>query len=357
MPGPQQKPGLPSMDGAQPISLVLSGGVALGSYQGGAYQALLGHGLSVRWIAGSSVGALNGALIAGSSPELRLDTLRNYWLERTLPDVAPFVPAGGMRHSVNWLSVLQARLFGSPGHVQTVGPRLSFSSFYDLAPTVAYLKRTIDFGRLNCGDIRFTVAATDIETGDVAIFDTGKGDRVGIEHLMASCGFLPEFAAIEVGGRLLGDGGLAFNAPIEPILDEAEGTDGTIVIVDLFARDGARPTGLESALARKNAILFGNQTWYRLDAYRRFWQRRAHTGSPQPSILYLSYLPVEAEAGPEAAFDFSRASAHDRWGAGLLDGQEAVGRLSQPAESREIVTAIRRRRGCQANVQMAAREA
>jgi len=171
------------MDGAQPISLVLSGGVALGSYQGGAYQALLDHSLSVRWIAGSSVGALNGALIAGSSPERRLDTLRNYWLERTLSDVAPFVPAGGMRHAVNWLSVLQARLFGSPGHVQTVGPRLSFSSFYDLAPTVAYLKRTIDFGRLNCGDIRFTVATTDIETGDVAIFDTGKGDRIGIEHL------------------------------------------------------------------------------------------------------------------------------------------------------------------------------
>jgi NTE family protein len=333
------------MDRTHTISLVFSGGVALGSYQGGAYQALLDHGSSVRWIAGTSVGALNGALIAGSPPERRMDTLRNYWLESTLSNVAPFgVPAGSMRHAVNWLSVLHARLFGSPRHLQTVGPRLSFSSFYDLAPTVAYLKKTIDFGRLNSGDIRFSVATTDIETGNVVVFDTGKSDRIGIEHLMASCGFLPEFAPIEVGGRLLGDGGLAFNAPIEPVLDEAEGTDSTIVIVDLFARDGARPTSLESALARKNAILFGNQTWYRLDAYRRFWQRRAEIASPQPSILYLSYLPVEAEAGPEAAFDFSRASAHDRWGAGLLDGQEAVARLDQSRGSREILTAIRRGR-------------
>jgi NTE family protein len=333
------------LDRSLPISLVFSGGVALGSYQAGAYEALQDQGLSVGWIAGSSIGALNGALIAGSPPAERVAALCDYWLERTFSTVAPFgAQPASMRHAVNWLSVLQARLFGSPYHLQTVGPRLSFSSFYDLAPTVAYLKKTIDFGRLNSGDIRFSVATTDIETGDVVIFDSGKGDRIGIEHLMASCGFLPEFAPIDIGGRLLGDGGLALNAPIEPVLDEAEGTDSTIVVVDLFARDGARPTGLESSLARKNAILFGNQTWYRLDAYRRFWRRTAETGKAQPSILYLSYLPVEAEAGPEAAFDFSRASAHDRWGAGFLDAQQAVAHLGQPPGSREIVTAVRRGR-------------
>ena len=43
----------------------------------------------------------------------------------------------------------------------------------------------------------FTVATTDIETGDAVIFDTGKGDRIGIDHILASCGFLPEFAPVE----------------------------------------------------------------------------------------------------------------------------------------------------------------
>jgi predicted acylesterase/phospholipase RssA len=38
---------------------------------------------------------------------------------------------------------------------------------------------------------------------------------------MASCGFLPEFAPLELDGRLLGDGGLSLNAPFDAILDNA----------------------------------------------------------------------------------------------------------------------------------------
>lgn len=90
-----------------------------------------------------------------------------------------------------------------------------------------------------------------------------------MDHLLASCGFLPEFAPVEIGGRLLGDGGLAVNAPFEPVLDEAEGTIDPVFIVDVFARGGRRSTGLESALARKNALVFSSQTWLRLEVYRR----------------------------------------------------------------------------------------
>jgi NTE family protein len=37
---------------------------------------------------------------------------------------------------------------------------------------------------------------------------------------LASCDFLPEFAPVELAGRLLGDEWLAVNTPLEPILDE-----------------------------------------------------------------------------------------------------------------------------------------
>jgi hypothetical protein len=30
----------------------------------------------------------------------------------------------------------------------------------------------------------------------VVLFDTGKGDRIGLDHILASCGFLPEFAPV-----------------------------------------------------------------------------------------------------------------------------------------------------------------
>jgi NTE family protein len=55
-----------------PLSLVLSGGVALGSYQAGAFEALHDRPGQVGWIAGSSVGALNGA------PTVRL-MQRDWW--------------------------------------------------------------------------------------------------------------------------------------------------------------------------------------------------------------------------------------------------------------------------------------
>jgi len=172
------------------------------------------------------------------------------------------------------------------------------------------------------------------------LFDTGKGHRIEMDHLLASCGFLPEFAPVEIGGRLLGDGGLAVNAPFEPVLDEAEGTADPIFILDLFARDGRRPTGLESALARKNALVFGNQTWSRLDAYRRYWDRLP--AESRPPVMYLSYFPVAGEAGPEMPYDFSLSSAQNRWTAGRLDMEAALTRLGSARESGDAVTVIRR---------------
>jgi len=331
------------MDITSPACVVLSGGVALGSYQGGAYEVLEAQpGLTVGWVAGSSVGALNGAMIAGSAPAERLEVLRTYWLRGsgwTVP--TGMAPPGGLRHAANWMSVLQARFFGSPRHLQAAGPRLTFSSFYDLSPTVDYLRKVVDFGRLNSGELRITVAATDVETGDVVLFDSQR-DRIGIDHLMASCGFLPEFAPVDIDDRLLGDGGLAANAPVEPVLEESEGSDATIFVVDLFARDGVRPRGLEAALARKNGLLFGNQTFLRLDTYRRLWKSQERT-EPLPTILYLSYRPVEGEAGPEMAFDFSQASAQDRWTAGQMDRQKALLRHDAAKAEGAVVTPIRRR--------------
>ena len=126
------------------------------------------------------------------------------------------------------------------------------------------------------------------------------------------------------------------------MLDELAGTDGTLIVADLFARDGARPVGLQEALARKNAILFGNQTWYRLEAYRRLWQRDLADGRDTPAILYLSYLPVSGEAGPEAPYDYSLASARDRWAEGFLDGRQAVALAAQGKAPAGATLAIRR---------------
>src|SRR5438445_11750233 len=61
------------------VALLLQGGGALGSYQGGVYEALAEAGIHPDWVAGISIGAINSALIAGNPPGRRLERLRAFW--------------------------------------------------------------------------------------------------------------------------------------------------------------------------------------------------------------------------------------------------------------------------------------
>src|SRR5258708_40107119 len=63
------------------IAMVLSGGVALGAYQAGAYAALENCGVRPNWIAGTAIGAINAAIIAGKLPHERTFRLRQFWQE------------------------------------------------------------------------------------------------------------------------------------------------------------------------------------------------------------------------------------------------------------------------------------
>jgi len=59
--------------------LVLQGGGALGAYQVGVYQALHEAGIEPDWVIGTSIGAINAALICGNRPEHRLDRVNAFW--------------------------------------------------------------------------------------------------------------------------------------------------------------------------------------------------------------------------------------------------------------------------------------
>ena len=59
--------------------LVLAGGNALGAYQAGACEALNEQGLEPNWIAGASIGAVTGAIIAGNWRDERIAQLRRFW--------------------------------------------------------------------------------------------------------------------------------------------------------------------------------------------------------------------------------------------------------------------------------------
>ena len=342
--------------GRNTVRLVFAGGIGLGAYQAGAYEALHERDdLHLDWIAASSVGAVNAALIGGVPKERRLARLREFWMSgpwSVATDTSSSL-GSSWEHAKNWASVLQARLFGVEGHFRPRWPVPvpgRFGSLYDLAPMRSRIEKFVDFELLNAGDIRLSVATTDIETGDLVLFDNASGHGLRIQHLEASCGFLPEFAPVEIDGRLLGDGGLSANAPIEAVIPrDSASEESAVFVLDLYARDGARPDGLETALARKSDLLFANQTWLRLQAVVREQELQAQIaagrngggGNPALRMFYLSYRAPPEEAGAEKPFDLSRATVEGRWQAGFLDMCEALRRYDE-SDRAEILTAIRR---------------
>ena len=104
------------------VALVLQGGGALGSYQAGVYEALAEAQIHPDWVAGISIGAVNAALIAGNSPERRVDRLREFWETVSVsPFGMPNFPFNDefTRSVVNQIRSLGILLGGTPGFFQT----------------------------------------------------------------------------------------------------------------------------------------------------------------------------------------------------------------------------------------------
>jgi NTE family protein len=300
-------------------AMVFSGGLGLASYHAGAYQTFHERGFTLDWVAGSSAGAVTAALVAGNAEEDRVGRLESFWQVRADEPVFdhPF------RRLQAWASVTRGHLVGHLDFFHVRPPSLHplrFRSLYDLAPMRERLHRLVDFGRLNSGETRVSICATDVESGDAVSFDTGDGP-LEMDHLLASCGFLPEFAPVEVDGRLYVDGGLSANAPFDAVLR----TNAAIrlFVVDLFSRDGSRPKTLEAAGERKTDLMFGNQTLLRLRDHVELRKLRKELGQltieGKDEIALLSYRSGPEEPGPEKSYNFSRDGLATRWSAGRLD--------------------------------------
>jgi NTE family protein len=342
-------------------ALVLSGGIALGAFEAGAYAAYDSiEGGAPPWVLGASVGALNAAIIVGNAPGQRVAALRRFW-DRAATEPMPvagalFGPppdAGLWRRGYNQLSAAQTFFFGNPALFR---PRLlpefgPAASLYELGPLMRLLPEFIDFDRLNGGEVRLTITATDVETGERIVFDTAEGARIGPEHLAASSALLPLFTPVEVEGRLLADGGISTNAPIDIVLDAPGAGPLQCLVVELFARSGSRPASLSAAMARAGDLAFGNQTRQALESRIREYRMRALIGRlaaelpperereaelaallahAEAMVVSLNYHAAEDEAGAGKAFDFSRATLADRWAAGEGGMREALARIRQP---------------------------
>lgn len=301
----------PPPEGFPCVALLLQGGGALGAYQGGVYEALAAAKVVPNWVAGISIGAINAALIAGNPPETRVKQLRAFWeqiTERPLTGFARAIfgetppKAGNIAHGLlDKLGAAQALVSGAPGFF---GPRFpppwaqppgsaGATSFYDTAQLKATLESMVDFDRINSGEMRFSVGAVNIRTGNFVYFDT-ETDKIRVEHILASGALPPGFPAVEIDGEPYWDGGLVSNTPLQWLVEARKRHDTLAFQVDLWSARGRLPRDLTEVAVRQKEIQFSSRTRASTDHLKHLQKIRAALGR------VLRDLPADACATEEA---------------------------------------------------------
>jgi predicted acylesterase/phospholipase RssA len=169
------------------VAFVLQGGGSLAAGQVGMLRALLEAGIRPDLVVGSSAGALNGVAFAQNPTEAGLDQLQELWARIRRSDIFPFSP----RDLVRGLTGRRNGLV-SPDRLR------------------ALLAGHIGIGRLEDAVIPVRVVTTDAATGRPAVLSSGPA----LPALLASAALPGIFPPVELGGRLLIDGGVAADIPI-----------------------------------------------------------------------------------------------------------------------------------------------
>ena len=281
------------------VALVLQGGGALGSYQAGVYEALECSDYQPSWIAGISIGAINAAIIAGNVRARRVERLREFWEEITAPTAHLKIPSwfDGFDRG---LGAAGALMFGQPGFF---APRPitdwlhlpKVNSYYTTAALRSTLERLVDFDLINTKNLRFSVGAVNVQTGQFAYFDN-HSTKIRAEHIMASGALPPGFPPVEVDGEFYWDGGLVSNTPLQYVLDHEPRISRLTFQVDLFQAYGAMPNTLDEVAEREKDIRYASRTRTATETFQD-----AHNLRAQANNL-LKAMPESARKLPEAAF-------------------------------------------------------
>ena len=160
------------------IGLALSGGASFGAAHVGVLQSFSEHNIPISCIAGTSAGAIVGALHAFGISE-----------ERTIERVA----------NMSWRSV--ARL------------SLSKYSFISNDALGDILHDMLGDPRIEDAHIPLAIMATDITSGELVVFREGPV----VPALLASSCIPGIFSPVNFNGRMLVDGGLINNLPLSQL--------------------------------------------------------------------------------------------------------------------------------------------
>jgi NTE family protein len=269
--------------------LIMQGGGSLGAFACGVFKGLVKGNVKIDIAAGTSIGAINAAIIVGSKSDHPEKDLEDFWLELAennpsiIPDIClidydrntkTYVPKEISSASAN------AAVFGIPKMFIPRWLKLedmfkekehffdsrSWTYLYDHSPLAKTLDKYIDYKKLNLAAtqeelpevLRLIITAVDVMTARPLIFDNTKME-IKAKHILASAGYpLYGFPWIEVeAGVYAWDGSLLSNTPIREVIYSSPRDDKNIFIVENYPRRIDRlPSNMIEVESRARDILF-----------------------------------------------------------------------------------------------------
>jgi len=297
------------------VAMVLSGGAALGAYQAGAYAALENCGVRPNWIAGTAIGAINAAIIAGNLPHERVFRLRQFWQELSRRVEAR--RERGLRRKLRqwWAGAL-------PGGQSTAREPAREKPTVRPADLRALVEAAVDFDRVNAGSTRVILGAVNLVTGAETYFDNDR-HVLGPEHVLASTA-LPGLPPTTIDNQRYGGSAVSVAA-----LDDARPADTLCFVIDGYDpvpgnRGGASRSAREIAALRRNhdlrrmIALLGERVPASLRRDADIRKCLAEASNATMTILHLVHEANADELAGKMA-DFSSEALRMRWQAGEKD--------------------------------------
>lgn len=197
-------------------AVVLGGGGARGSYEVGVWKALREMDMDIHIVTGTSVGAINGAIIAQGD----MDNAYHLWEQI---DTAQILDFDGVQNTdtvegmLATLNSLAREAFRTKGVSST--------------PLIKLLHEVIDEDKIRASDVRFGLVALEVpamKPHELLIDEIPRGELV--DYIAASSACFPAMHSYEIDGRLFIDGAYYDNMPARLAI---RGGATEIVAVDL----------------------------------------------------------------------------------------------------------------------------
>ena len=274
--------------------LVLQGGGSLGAFSCGVFKAFSERNIKVDIIAGTSIGGVNAAIIAGSKNERPEVALEQFWLELAESSIdlePPWQPVTGdgsgsyysqyyqqastsLKHM---LSSFSSAVYGNkimflprwmPEYAATDPQYFSpdrWTYIYDHSPLASTLEKYIDYAKLKPGgnpNARLIITAVNVLTAEPLTFDSTR-QQITAKHLLGTSGYpLYGFPWVEVEkGVYAWDGSLLSNTPLREAIDAAPITHKRVFIVENYPKKIERlPQNLPEVYHRARDIMFSDKT-------------------------------------------------------------------------------------------------